>query len=149
MRSLPLWLAALWAMSLSVLGLFVVPMLFVHLPTPAMAGQMAAKLFTAQTWVSVACGVLLLVVFRSNRPLAPVDTARAATLFVVAGVLLALLVELAVAPRIVARDNLALWHKVGSAMYLAQWLCSLVVFGKLANAANAATRSHTEPTTQV
>lgn len=135
MRSLPLWLAAVWAISLSVLGLFVVPMLFVHLPTPAMAGQMAAKLFTVQTWVSVACGVLLLLVFRSNKPLAPVDTAQAATLFVVAGVLLALLVELAVAPRIVARDNLALWHKVGSALYLAQWLCALVVFGKLAHAA--------------
>ncbi len=145
MRALPLWLAALWAISLSVLGLFVVPMLFVHLPTPAMAGQMAAKLFTVQTWVSVACGVLLLVVFRSNKPLAPVDTAQAATLFVVAGVLLALLVELAVAPRIVARDNLALWHKVGSAMYLAQWLCALLVFGKLAY---AATRPHTEPTLQ-
>ncbi|MDR7306637.1 DUF4149 domain-containing protein [Rhodoferax saidenbachensis] len=145
MRSLPLWLAAGWAISLSVLGLFVVPMLFVHLPTPAMAGHMAAKLFTVQTWVSVACGVLLLVVFRSNKPLAPVDTAQAATLFVVAGVLLALLVELAVAPRIVARDNLALWHKVGSAMYLAQWLCALVVFGKLAH---AATRLPVEPTAQ-
>jgi hypothetical protein len=132
MRTLPLWLAALWAMSLSVLGLFVVPMLFVHLPTPAMAGQMAAKLFAVQTWVSVACGVLLLLLFRSNKPLAPVKTARAATLFVVTGVLLALLVELAVAPRIVARENLALWHRVGSAMYLAQWLCALVVFGKLA-----------------
>jgi hypothetical protein len=46
--------------------------------------------------------------------------------------LLALLVELAVAPRIVARDNLALWHRVGSAMYFGQWVCALVVFGKLA-----------------
>ena len=38
--------------------------------------------------------------------------------------LLALLVEFAVAPRIVARENLALWHSVGSAMYLLQWLCA-------------------------
>lgn len=145
MRQLPLWLAAAWAMSLSMLGLLVVPLLFVHLPTPAMAGQMAAKLFTAQTWLSVACGVLLLLLFRSNKPLAPVETAQAATLFVVTGVLLALLVELAVAPRIIARDNLALWHKVGSALYLAQWLCALVVFGKLAQ---AATRAPTEPHSQ-
>jgi hypothetical protein len=50
----------------------------------------------------------------------------------VAGVLLALLVEFGVAPKIVSRDNLALWHKVGSAMYLAQWICAAVVFGKLA-----------------
>jgi uncharacterized membrane protein len=132
MRTLPLWLAAVWAISLTTLGFFVVPMLFMHLPTPAMAGTMAAKLFSVQTWVSVACGMALLAAFRSNRPLAPVDTAQAATLFVVAGVLLAVLVEFSVAPRIVARDNLALWHRVGSAMYFVQWVCALVVFGKLA-----------------
>jgi hypothetical protein len=135
MRTLPLWVAALWAISLTTLGFFVVPMLFMHLPTPAMAGAMAAKLFSLQTCVSVACGIALLAAFRSNRPLAPVHIAQAATLFVVAGVLLALLVEFAVEPRIVARDNLALWHRVGSAMYFAQWVCALLVFGKLAGAA--------------
>ena len=146
MRQLPVWLAAVWAMSLGVLGLMVVPMLFVHLPTPALAGQMAAKLFAAQTWVSVVCGALLLVVFRSNRALTPVDTARAATLFVVAGVLLALLVELAVAPRIVARDNLVLWHRVGTAMYVGQWMCALVVFGKLAAVAGKTPHAASEST---
>ncbi len=134
MRQLPVWLAAAWAMSLTMLGFMVVPMLFVHLPTPAMAGQMAAKLFSAQTWISVACGAMLLMAFRSNRLLVPVESARAATLFVVAGVLLALLVELAVAPRIVARENLALWHRLGSAMYFAQWVCALVVFKKMISA---------------
>jgi Domain of unknown function (DUF4149) len=134
MRTLPLWLAAVWAMSLTTLGFFVVPMLFVHLPTPAMAGAMAAKLFTAQTWISVASGMLLLAIFRSNKPIAPVEPAQAATLFVVSGVLLALLVEFAVAPHIIARDNLALWHRVGSAMYFAQWVCALVVFGKVVGA---------------
>ncbi len=139
MRTLPLWFAAVWAMSLTTLGFFVVPMLFVHLPTPAMAGAMAAKLFTVQTWISVASGMLLLAIFRSNKPLAHVDTVQAATLFVVTGVLLALLVEFAVAPHIVARDNLALWHRVGSAMYFAQWVCALVVFGKLAAARSPVT----------
>jgi hypothetical protein len=131
MRRLPLWLAAVWAVSLGLLGCMVVPLLFAYLPTPAMAGAMAAHLFSAQTWVSTVCAVLLLVSFRSNRQLVPVDTAQAATLFVAAGLLLTLLVELAVAPRIVARENLALWHAVGSAMYLGQWLCSLVVFWRL------------------
>jgi uncharacterized membrane protein len=135
LQTLPLWVAALWVGSLTTLGFFVVPMLFVHLPTPAMAGAMAAKLFTAQTWISVACGMLLLAIFRSNQALTRMDTAQSATLFVVAGVLLAALVEFAVAPHIVARDNLALWHRVGSAMYFAQWVCALVVFGKLARAA--------------
>jgi len=134
MRQVPVWLAAVWAMSLTVLGFLVVPMLFVHLPNPAMAGQMAAKLFSAQTWVSVACGAMLLMVFRSNRLLVPVEYAQAATLFVVGGVLLALLVELVVAPRIVARENLALWHRLGSAMYVVQWLCALVVFKKMITA---------------
>jgi uncharacterized membrane protein len=131
MQRLPLWLAAVWAVSLGILGCLVVPMLFAHLPTPAIAGTMAAHLFSAQTWVSTVCAVLLLVSFRSNRQLVHVDIAQTATLFVAAGLLLALLVELAVAPRIVARENLALWHAMGSAMYLVQWLCSLVVFWKL------------------
>jgi hypothetical protein len=60
-----------------------------------------------------------------------VAVAQNATVYVLAGALLALLVELGVAPRIVARENLALWHAVGSAMYLAQWVCACVVFGKL------------------
>ena len=51
--------AALWWGSLTTVGLLVVPMLFAHLPTPAMAGTMAAKLFAAQIWVSVCCALLL------------------------------------------------------------------------------------------
>jgi hypothetical protein len=49
----------------------------------------------------------------------------------VSGLLLALLSEFAVAPRIVARENLRLWHSVGSAMYVLQWLCAGVTFWKL------------------
>lgn len=131
MRSLPVWVAATWWGSLSTLGFFVVPMLFMHLPSPAMAGNMAAKLFTAQSAVSTVCGLVLLMLFRSNKALAPVDIAQSATLFVVGGVLLALLVEFGVAPHIVARDNLALWHGVGTSMYIGQWFCATVVFGKL------------------
>ena len=106
-------------------------MLFVHLPTPAMAGAMAGKLFAGQTAVSVACGLVLLMVFRFNQVLIRTDIAQSATLFVVAGILLALLVEFGVSPHIIARDNLALWHRVGTGMYVAQWVCAGVVFGKL------------------
>jgi hypothetical protein len=131
MRTVPLWVAALWWGSLTTLGFFVVPMLFVHLPSPAMAGTMAGKLFSAQTAVSVVCGLLLLILFRSNQMLEAVDTAQSATLFIVGGVLLALLVEFAVSPHIIARENLALWHRVGTGMYVVQWICAAVVFGKL------------------
>ena len=120
---LPVVASALWWGSLSTTGFLVVPLLFAHLPSPAMAGSMAAKLFSAQTWVSVVCGMLLLV-FRPNRTQTLDGKAQTAIFLVVSGLLLALLGEFAVAPRIVARENLKLWHGVGSAMYLLQWLCA-------------------------
>lgn len=129
---LPVFVAALWWGSLTVIGFLVVPLLFTHLPTPAMAGQMAAKLFSAQTWVTAACCMLFLLFSRSNRSSALVESGRSALVFVVAGLLLALLAEFAVSPRIVARENLKLWHAVGSAMYVLQWLCAGVVLWKAA-----------------
>ena len=125
---LSIMLAALWWGSLTGLGFIVVPMLFTHLPSPAMAGAMAAKLFTAQTWLSVACTMLLLLVLNKKEAPALSPPAQAAMKFIVAGLLLAVLVEFGVAPRIVnARaegGNLKLWHGLGSAMYLAQWLAA-------------------------
>ncbi|HRM52362.1 MAG TPA: DUF4149 domain-containing protein [Ottowia sp.] len=123
--------AALWWGSLTAVGFMVVPLLFKFLPTPAMAGHMAARLFTAQTWVSVACGVVLLLVSRSNRPSALSGRAQAALVFIVLGMLLALLIEFAVAPRIVARENLRLWHGAGSVMYVVQWLCAAAVLWRI------------------
>lgn len=129
---LPVFVAALWWGSLTVIGFLVVPLLFAHLPTPAIAGQMAARLFSAQTWVAVACGMLFLLFSRSNRSSALVESGKSALVFVVAGLLLALLAEFAVSPRIVARENLKLWHAVGSGLYLLQWLCAGVVLWKAA-----------------
>jgi hypothetical protein len=133
LRALPVWLAALWWGSLTTIGFLVVPLLFVHLPSPAMAGAMAAKLFSAQTTVSVGCGLILLMFLRSNKAPALVDSAQTAMLFIVGGILLALLVEFGVAPHIVARDNLVLWHRVGTGMYVVQWVCASAVLGRLAN----------------
>ena len=48
-------------------------------------------------------------------------------IFILGGVLLALLSQFAVAPRIVARQDLRLWHSVGSVLYLLQWICAAVV----------------------
>lgn len=117
--------AALWWGSLTVIGFLVVPLLFAHLPTPAQAGNLAARLFTAQTWVSVGCGLVLLmrqraVLARSHDG----DRSSADLLLVSAGLLAALLVEFAVAPHIVARENLRLWHGVGTGLYGLQWLCA-------------------------
>jgi hypothetical protein len=120
MARLQTFVAALWWGSLMAIGFIVVPLLFVHLETPAIAGRMAAKLFTAQSWVSVACGLLLLLAARGQNKDAPYSL----SIWVVGGILLALLLELAVAPRIVARENLMLWHNLGTAFYVGQVVCA-------------------------
>jgi len=133
LRSLPLWAAALWWGSLTTVGFWVVPMLFANLPSPAIAGNMAARLFAAQTWVALACGLTLLLVARSNQPPAHVAKGQSALVFIVGGMLLALLSQYAVAPHIVARDNLALWHSVGTGLYVVQWVCAGVAFRMIAS----------------
>jgi len=130
-QRLPLWSAAVWWVSLTALGGWTVPLLFTHLPTPALAGGIAARLFTAQTWVSLVCGLALLISSRSNQAPALVKRTSNAILYIVSGMLLALLVEFAVAPRIVLRENLRLWHSLGSAMLLLQWLCATITFWTL------------------
>lgn len=125
--------AALWWGSLSVTGFLAVPTLFASLPTPALAGSVAARLFSAQGWVAVACGVLLLFVSRPEHGRSGLDWRGGAVLFVLAGLVLALLSEFAVAPRIVARENLRLWHGLGTAMYVVHWLCAGVVLWKVTN----------------
>lgn len=126
------WLAAAWWASLSLLGFVVVPLLFMHLPTPAMAGAMAARLFSAQTWISCTCAGALLVLNLIKRDglLFASERQKIAWFPVIAGVglLCAMLAEWLVAPRIVAREDLQLWHRLGSAMYLLQWLCAVAVF---------------------
>ncbi len=120
--------AALWWGSLTALGFVIVPMLFMHLGSPAAAGAMAARLFGAQTWISTGCALLLLLVCKKKDGFSQAVYAQAAMKFIVAGMLLALLVEFGVAPRIVSAradgGNLKLWHGLGSAMLLGQWLCA-------------------------
>jgi hypothetical protein len=124
---LPALAAALWWGGLSVIGFIVVPLLFAHLPSPAVAGRMAATLFAAQTWVSVACTALLLVLAKRRHAEAEEPWARDVLVWVIVGMLLALLVQFGVSPRIVARQDLKLWHSVGTLMYAVQWLCALRV----------------------
>ncbi len=139
-----LLMAALWWGSLTGLGFLVVPMLFKFMPSPAAAGAMAARLFTAQTWLSIVCAMLLLLVF--NQKEAPTQDSRAiaAIKFAVAGLLLAVLVEFGVAPLIVnARadgGNLKFWHGVGSTMYLGQWFCAGFALWRLSSVPTAPNR---------
>lgn len=129
-----LFAAALWWGSLSAIGFLAVPMLFRVLPSAALAGQTAARLFSAQTWVSLVCGMVLLLVLKPKPGSVQSQPARAATILVVLGMLVAMIVEYGVAPRIVLRQNLAVWHSVGTLMYAVQWLCAGAVLWRLASA---------------
>jgi hypothetical protein len=141
LQRLPLMLAALWWGSATAVGAWVVPMLFKHLGTPAVAGSMAAQLFAAQTWVALLCGLVML--WSWHRPNqrhealeaseGQVDPSWARTLgadqrradtWVLAGMLAAAVMTWGVSPRILAREQLALWHAVGSGLYALQWLAA-------------------------
>jgi hypothetical protein len=141
---LPVIVAAAWWGSLTTIGFLVVPLLFQNLPTPAMAGGMAAHLFTAQTWVSIACSLLLLMLSAPDRATGEARQAPSTIMFIVLGLLMALLVEFGIAPRIVARDNLKLWHAVGSSMYLVQWVCTALVLWRLTGPATPLSRTFDE-----
>ena len=117
-----LWLvAAVWWGSLTALGAWVVPLLFAHAPTKAMAGGLAAQLFSAQTWVGLLCGVYCLWAQRKlDQKQGRVHAPR---VLILAAMMLAAIVEWGIAPRIVARENLALWHSLGTVFWLLQWVC--------------------------
>jgi hypothetical protein len=120
-------IAALWWGSLSAIGFMAVPLLFANAASPATAGALAARLFEAQSWLGLVCGVLLLMGARQADGTATMGWANGAVAYVLLGMLCALLQEFAIAPRIVARQDLRFWHGAGTAVYAAQWLCALVV----------------------
>jgi hypothetical protein len=128
---LPLLAAALWWGSLTAIGFLAVPLLFANASSPSVAGNLAAHLFRGQAWLSLGCGLLVLMSARNADGNATIGWAGGAVAYVLPGMLCALLQEFAVAPRIVARQDLALWHSLGTALYAAQWLCALGVFWKV------------------
>ena len=123
-----LMMAALWWGSLTGLGFVFVPMLFTFMGSPAAAGGVAAKLFTAQAWIGIGCAMLMLMAFNQKDVATPSFQVQTAIKFIVAGLLLTLLVEFGIAPRIISAradgGSLKLWHGLGSALYLGQWLSS-------------------------
>lgn len=130
---LTLFAAALWWGSLSVIGFVAVPLLFRNAPSMSVAGQLAGKLFQAQVWLSLVCGIVVLMGARDEEGTATMGWAGGAVGFVLAGMLCALLQEFAVAPRIVTRENLPFWHTFGTALYVVQWLCALVLLWKVSS----------------
>lgn len=138
-----IFIAALWWGGITALSFLAVPTLFAQLGNPAVAGPVAAKLFSLQCHAGLLLGLALLVMLRrGNEQGGPPDGATMTTLgIVVLGMLLALLQEFGVAQNIVTArasgGNLRLWHGVGTAMVLGQWLCAAAVLWRLSRASPA------------
>jgi hypothetical protein len=132
LQRLPLMLAALWWGSATAVGAWVVPQLFMHLGAPAVAGAMAARLFATQTWVALVCGLVMLIVLRRHSP-APAGQApdAASQGWILGGMLAAAVMTWGVSPRILAREQLALWHSVGTALYAVQWFAAGLTLWRL------------------
>lgn len=127
-----LMLAALWWGGITALSFLAVPTLFATLGSPAVAGPVAAKLFSLQSQAGLVIGLVLLALVRRECP-----GEQAWFLFgvIALGMLLALLQEAAVAQQIVSArasgGNLRLWHGIGSVLVLGQWLCAGAVLWRL------------------
>lgn len=146
--------AALWWGGVSALSFVAVPTLFASLGNPAVAGPVAARLFSLQCWAGLLLGVVLMLILRRQRSVltaevSPEALAALRGLLVTLGLvllamLLALLQEFGVAQKIVSAratgGNLRLWHGVGSAMVLGQWLCSGWVLWRLAGRVGSLSR---------
>lgn len=128
-----LFISALWWGSLTAIGGLAVPLLFASLPSAQVAGPVAARLFAAENTLAIGCGVALVLLFKGQAAGTEASSrARGHVFIAILGVLLALLIQFGVAPRIVARQHLALWHTLGTAFFVVQWFCAGALLWRLA-----------------
>ena len=90
--------------------------------------------------VQTACTFFLLLMLKGKDGIPHNRPAQAAMKYIVAGLLLAVSVALGLSPRIVSAradgGNLKLWHGLGTAMYVVQWLAAGWTLWCLSRAAN-------------
>lgn len=149
---LQLLVAALWWGGISGLSFVAVPTLFASLGSPALAGPVAARLFSLQCWAGLLLGLVLLLLLRRERGLLDQDAASPEQLrrlqrtlasmgWVILAMLLALLQEFGVAQRIVTArasgGDLRLWHTLGSVLVMGQWVGAGVLLWRLGEAGPA------------
>lgn len=132
---LALMLAALWWGGITALSFLAVPTLFAMLGSPAQAGPVAAKLFSLQCQAGLVIGLVLLMLVRQG---GPSPAANAALALICVAMALAVLQEYGVSQQIVGArasgGNLKLWHGMGTALVLGQWLCSGALLWRLSAA---------------
>jgi hypothetical protein len=128
---LALFAAALWWGAITAICGLAAPLLFRYLPSTALAGMMAARLFTALLWVAMGCGVILLLILKVSIVQKRDERALTTLMAVLAGMLFALLIEFVAAPHIRMHEQLPMWHGVGVALFLLEWLCAGAVLWRL------------------
>jgi cytochrome bd-type quinol oxidase subunit 2 len=126
------------------MGGVAVPVLQAHLSSPTQAAAACAALLAAQTWISIACCALLLVVSKRKYAERQEAWAQAVMVFVLGGLLLALVAQYGMAPRVAARQG-AVWQYAAVAMQVLQWLCALCTLWKVAALAGRGEEEATPP----
>ena len=138
-----LMLAALWWGGLTALSFLAVPTLFASLGNPAVAGPVAATLFSLQCRAGLVIGLVLLILVRQG---GPSPAARAAIALICVAMVLAVLQEYGVSQQIVGArasgGNLKLWHGLGSGLVLGQWLCAGLLLWRLSATDSAPPRQN-------
>ncbi len=148
-KRLSVMIAALWWGAVSGMSFVAVPLMFVKLG-PALAGPVAARLFSLQCWMVLGLGLVLLLMLRRQREaasgssgvpevsadsLAAMRFALGTMGIVILAMLLAMVQEFGVAQKIVSAratgGDLRLWHNLGSVMVFGQWLCAGFVLWRL------------------
>ena len=145
-QRLSLLVAALWWGGISALSFVAVPTLFALLGSPAVAGPVAAKLFSLQCWAGLLLGTILALILRRQRSVLSAQVSPESLValkgllitlaLVLVALLLAMIQEFGVAQKIVSArasgGNLRVWHGLGTLMVLGQWLCTGAVLWRLA-----------------
>ena len=131
---LTLWVGSLWTV-----GYVVAPTLFITLPDRALAGMIAGQVFRVEAWLSLACGVGLLLLLSLGRGL---EHKRVLLWLVFAMLLCTLLGYFGLQPAMAAlkaelapgavlegaaRARFAWLHGVASLIYLIQSLLALAL----------------------
>ena len=135
---------SLWAGSLWTVGYLVAPVLFATLPDRSLAGSIAGSLFRAQAWLSLACGLLLLLLVWLNKT---ADIKRTTSVLIVAMLVCVLVDYFGLQPfmaeiRAIAashggemdealRSRFGLLHGVASIIYLVQSLLAAVLVARI------------------
>ncbi|MGI9264985.1 MAG: DUF4149 domain-containing protein [Gammaproteobacteria bacterium] len=122
-----LWVGALWSV-----GYIVAPTLFAHLDS-ATAGRIAGELFTSVTWLSMICGVLLLIAQRSGGRTATVIRSRNRLIPSIMALLgcsewiVRPLMEASRLPDGTPGENFGMLHGLSALLYLAASLLALLL----------------------